>query len=159
MTIVVMQYPPRQNRSVGARFQRARLNDWIDFRREPGALETRPYRAAARVRASHGPPEPSGGRRTVSAFLVHFHENAGSGSPGGGTLGETAYCDIRAGQPGLTAPAEFPFTDVVAGALTLPEKLFVGHDRLSRVMRAPVLQIGPIVRNTYHEAGCLGDQV
>ena len=34
--------------SVGARFRRARLNDWIDFYREPGALETRPYRTAAR---------------------------------------------------------------------------------------------------------------
>src|SRR6516162_5049262 len=88
-----------------------------------------------------------------------FSMKKGSGSPGGAALDESAYRDIRAGQRGLTAPAEFPFTDVVAGALTLPEKLFVGHDRLSRVMRAPVLQIGPIVRNTHHEAGCLSGQV
>ena len=86
-------------------------------------------------------------------------KNTGSSSPGRATLGETAYPGIRAGQSGLTAPAEVPFTDVVAGALALPEKLFVGHDQLSRVMRAPVLQIGPIVRNPHHEAGCLGGQV
>src|SRR6516165_5205898 len=85
MTLVVMQYPPRQNRSVGARFQRARLNDWIDFRREPGALETRPYRAAARVRASHGPPEPSGGRLAAAGrfrlFWCIFMKMRGQAAP------------------------------------------------------------------------------
>jgi len=35
----------RRTSSVGARFQLGRLNDWIDFYAEPGALETRPYRS------------------------------------------------------------------------------------------------------------------
>ena len=41
MAVTAMQYPSEG--SVGARFQRARLNDWVDFYRKPGALQTRPY--------------------------------------------------------------------------------------------------------------------
>ena len=59
--------------SVVARFQRARLNNWIDFYWEPSALETRPYRGLTwKSPATAGRRRDPGALQIFRAFQQRF---------------------------------------------------------------------------------------
>ena len=66
-----LQGQPRfwPRRSVGARFQRARLNDWIDFNGNRARWKRAPTERRGQKRVNL---EESGGRRMVLALRAHF---------------------------------------------------------------------------------------
>src|SRR5260370_41789163 len=64
------------------------------------------------------------------------------------------FTDYRSLTPS-TAPAKFAFAHRVASILAFPEKFFVGHNRLSRMVRASMFHVGLIVGNSDHETSSL----